>query len=61
MSILFVLTYFKLFWLIAIAGVVLVAIFLKHRRAGNLRSVIAFVGIFVVIYGVLGQVILWLM
>lgn len=44
----------KLFWLIALTGLGLTSVFWRNREARNPKAALAFIGIFVTLYGVLG-------
>lgn len=50
-------TYLRQFWFVAIAGLAAIVGFWGHRNAGNFRGAIAFVGVFVALYGVLGLIV----
>jgi len=52
-------TYLKVFWAIALIGIAMTASLWKYRESGAIKGGIAFLGVLVALYGILGQIVLW--
>jgi hypothetical protein len=52
------LSYYKLFWLIALVGLSAIVGYWSERQKGGFKAAIAFMGIFICLYGVLGTIVM---